>query len=187
MSGVFSSDYDATTGRYLKADPLGLIEGASVYGYALQNPGRWVDPRGDQAIPLPGSGPMGPIGLVAPGTPLGDALGNSLLNLVRPSPALPHENPMTAQKKVEKARERKSYKTFCSKPPLPTSGDACKDAKAKLDHARQCLSMRESFSKKWFGDNEPRHAYEAQSWANRIRHLEDFMQINCPQYCDPVP
>lgn len=44
-------DYDPTTGRYLQADPLGLIDGSSVYGYALQNPGRWTDPTG-QAVPL---------------------------------------------------------------------------------------------------------------------------------------
>jgi RHS repeat-associated protein len=42
-------DYDPTTGRYLQADPLGLVDGASVYGYALGNPGRWVDPRGEYA------------------------------------------------------------------------------------------------------------------------------------------
>ena len=39
-------DYDPTTGRYLQADPLGLVDGPSVYGYALQNPGRWSDPWG---------------------------------------------------------------------------------------------------------------------------------------------
>jgi RHS repeat-associated protein len=44
-------DYDPTTGRYLQADPLGLVDGASVYGYALQNPGRWVDPRGLRVDP----------------------------------------------------------------------------------------------------------------------------------------
>ena len=47
-------DYDPTTGRYIQADPLGLVDGASVYGYALQNPGRYTDPRGEQAIPRPG-------------------------------------------------------------------------------------------------------------------------------------
>ena len=39
-------DYDPTTGRYLQADPLGLVDGASVYGYVRQNPGRYTDPRG---------------------------------------------------------------------------------------------------------------------------------------------
>jgi uncharacterized protein RhaS with RHS repeats len=43
-------DYDPATGRYLQADPLGLVDGASVYGYARQNPGRYVDPRGEQCV-----------------------------------------------------------------------------------------------------------------------------------------
>ncbi|MFT4715854.1 MAG: RHS repeat-associated protein [Paracoccaceae bacterium] len=46
-------DYDPTTGRYIEADPLGLVDGPSVYGYALQNPGRYVDPRGEQSISIP--------------------------------------------------------------------------------------------------------------------------------------
>ena len=41
-------DYDPTTGRYMQADPLGLVDGASVYGYARQSPGRYVDPRGEE-------------------------------------------------------------------------------------------------------------------------------------------
>jgi RHS repeat-associated protein len=41
-------DYDPTLGRYIQADPLGLVDGASVYNYALQNPGRYVDPRGER-------------------------------------------------------------------------------------------------------------------------------------------
>ena len=39
-------DYDPTTGRYLQADPLGLVDGPSVYGYVRQSPGRYVDPAG---------------------------------------------------------------------------------------------------------------------------------------------
>ncbi len=39
-------DYDPTTGRYLQADPLGLIDGASVYGYAGQSPMMNMDPTG---------------------------------------------------------------------------------------------------------------------------------------------
>lgn len=39
-------DYDPTTGRYLEPDPLGLVDGASVYGYVEQNPARWIDPQG---------------------------------------------------------------------------------------------------------------------------------------------
>jgi RHS repeat-associated protein len=39
-------DYDPTTGRYLQADPLGLVDGASVYGYARQSPLMLTDPTG---------------------------------------------------------------------------------------------------------------------------------------------
>lgn len=79
-------DYDPTTGRYIQADPLGLVDGASVYGYARQNPERWTDPRGEQGISIPG-GPFpgpGPVMSVAPGTPVGDALGQSLANDILP-------------------------------------------------------------------------------------------------------
>jgi hypothetical protein len=43
-------DYDPTTGRYLQADPLGLVDGASVYGYVKQNPMRYIDPNGKLAV-----------------------------------------------------------------------------------------------------------------------------------------
>ncbi|AXI43752.1 hypothetical protein C1J02_18880 [Sulfitobacter sp. SK011] len=36
-------EYDPATGRYIQADPLGLVDGASVYGYARQNPGVYSD------------------------------------------------------------------------------------------------------------------------------------------------
>ena len=49
-------DYDPTTGRYLQGDPLGLVDGASVYGYALQSTGRYVDPRGEAVWFLPAFG-----------------------------------------------------------------------------------------------------------------------------------
>ena len=56
-------DYDPTTERYIQADPLGLVDGASVYGYALQNPLRYIDPTGE-LVPIV---PMF-IGAVAGGT-----------------------------------------------------------------------------------------------------------------------
>ena len=54
-------DYDPTTGRYLQADPLGLVDGASVYGYVKQSPLRFTDPTGEfipQAVACLGSGPI---------------------------------------------------------------------------------------------------------------------------------
>ena len=34
----------------MQADPLGLVDGASVYGYARGNPGRWSDPSGQLTL-----------------------------------------------------------------------------------------------------------------------------------------
>ena len=44
----------------MQADPLGLVDGASVYGYARQNPGRYVDPRGlaSNSDPMPPDSPF---------------------------------------------------------------------------------------------------------------------------------
>ncbi len=49
-------DYDPNTGRYMQADPLGLVDGASVYGYARQNPGRYVDQLGLDTLVVIGNG-----------------------------------------------------------------------------------------------------------------------------------
>jgi RHS repeat-associated protein len=51
-------DYDPTTGRYLEADPLGLVDGASVYGYARQSPMMSVDPTGRMIVAPSNSGAL---------------------------------------------------------------------------------------------------------------------------------
>ncbi len=43
--------YDPTIGRYTQPDPLGFVDGPSVYGYAGGSPGMAVDPDG-RAIPV---------------------------------------------------------------------------------------------------------------------------------------
>jgi len=48
--------YDPSTGRYLQPDPLGFVDGPSVYAYALNSPQMWTDPEG-----LVLSGPMTPL------------------------------------------------------------------------------------------------------------------------------
>ncbi|MEQ1718570.1 MAG: RHS repeat-associated core domain-containing protein [Hyphomicrobium sp.] len=46
--------YDPSLGRYTQPDPLGFVDGPSVFGYAIANPQAYVDRDGRQAVPLPG-------------------------------------------------------------------------------------------------------------------------------------
>ena len=43
-------DYDSSLGRYTQADPIGLAGGSNPYVYANDNPLRWTDPKGLDAI-----------------------------------------------------------------------------------------------------------------------------------------
>ncbi len=68
--------YDPTLARYTQADPLGFVDGPSVYAYALNSPQRFVDPDGRQTLnmSLPGGRVVAgicTIGLVEP-TPIGE-------------------------------------------------------------------------------------------------------------------
>jgi len=42
--------YDPTIGRYTQADPLGFVDGPSVYAYALNSPQMYIDPDGRNTI-----------------------------------------------------------------------------------------------------------------------------------------
>jgi RHS repeat-associated protein len=66
-------DYDPTTGRYFKSDPLGLVGGLNTYLY-VANPLQEVDPEGVMGN-APGSGPY------APGTGPGISLGQIYNNV----------------------------------------------------------------------------------------------------------
>jgi RHS repeat-associated protein len=60
--------YDPTTGRYIQADPLGFVDGPSVYAYASSMPPMKFDPNGQQTTTMPGPWiPIPPIFI--PGTP----------------------------------------------------------------------------------------------------------------------
>jgi len=48
--------YDPSLGRYTQADPLGFVDGPSVYGYARGRPFIYVDPNGRAIVFIGGGG-----------------------------------------------------------------------------------------------------------------------------------
>ena len=50
LSYNWHQGYDPRLGRYVQSDPIGLAGGLSTYGYANQNPVRYVDPNGQIAL-----------------------------------------------------------------------------------------------------------------------------------------
>jgi uncharacterized protein RhaS with RHS repeats len=78
-------DYDPATGRYTEADPLGLVDGASVYGYVRQNPGRWTDQNGQAATEVLTSVGKSTIGINPVGLAIG-VLGSDGVFGLRPIP-----------------------------------------------------------------------------------------------------
>lgn len=84
--------------------------------------------------------------------------------------------------RIQKARERKHYSSFCKNPP-PKTGDHCVDLENRYLHAKQCLALREEFGNRWYNDNGHGHATENSNWSTRIENLESQLRDQCPDAC----
>ncbi len=114
--------YDPTLGRYTQPDPLGFVDGPSVYAYARSAPHRWVDPEGRSAMVWPaaeaGTAACGPIcGVVAAGAVvvLGDWCANKIREWSSSPPANDDECPpgFCCKKPGHQGESADSWGRFC--------------------------------------------------------------------------
>ncbi|MHC1727572.1 MAG: RHS repeat protein [Syntrophobacteraceae bacterium] len=77
--------YDPGVGRFISEDPIGFAGGdVNLFAYVQNNPVKWVDPEGLQAVPAPSPGiplPLPPV--VIPGTPENKAFVKSFMQILR--------------------------------------------------------------------------------------------------------
>ena len=163
-------DYDPTTGRYIEADPLGLVDGASVYGYAGQNPGKNADPQGKQIV------------ILRPGIKLGPGV----RPLFRPGPfdipplVIPRDSiPENFIDHPQAKEEYRKYKQFCNNPP-PETGERCTDLLNRAEYLFRCAKMKDDWDGKWLPGRHKSDIADMREAAKR--YLADHARscVSCP-------
>ncbi|MCP1646653.1 RHS repeat-associated core domain-containing protein [Pseudomonas nitroreducens] len=187
----FLRDYDPDAGRYVESDPIGLSGGLNSYAYALSSPLNLSDPTGQNPGAVAGAGTGFIIG-GPPGAAIGAAIGFTVgavgayiaWDTYHSSTTDEGETPVASSpgSAAEQQAERKEYNRVCKS--KITTGDKCQDAKANLDRLKQCVTLRENYSAKWFNDNEPGHVLEIANTKRAIEKLKDFLKNECGENCE---
>lgn len=172
-SGLFQNwmrDYDPTLGRYLQADPLGLVDGPSLYVYVRQNPQRFVAPRGEFRLPLP----------VPRGGPRAGGLADDILPPPPFVPSVPLPDVPIDDPKAQ--AEHDQYKNFCdglNRP--PKTGMPCLDLLNEAQWHQTCADKMREWDQRW--NKSGWHTKAARERANAARKLMmRFNRMRCNLY-----
>jgi RHS repeat-associated protein len=167
--------YDPAVGRYTQPDPLGFVDGPSVYGYAKGRPLSGVDFDGRF------SGNMAPPGLVRPSL-------NRPMPFIGPLPPpgsfYPYTPPTSAGPFGDPAHDDHDEYTDICKQPTPLGLDPCQKAAWEYQKLKLCVQKRE----RWINTYKQKlrrdgtfadHAGELRNY----RAAEDNALNNYNKYC----
>jgi RHS repeat-associated protein len=167
--------YDPTLGRHTQPDPLGVVDGPSVYGYAGGSPLRYVDMDGlwwtgpkwvPPTLPLPY--PIPPHGgPLSPGPP-------SL-----PEPDFPgiDETPLPGSDgDLQRDLEHDRYKWYCETKRIPPGENRCVELQHEIHRFKVCIKLRKSWDKKW---NQPDRHDDNRDMGRGMNNLLKEWRENC--------
>ncbi|MDZ4842635.1 MAG: RHS repeat-associated core domain-containing protein [Hyphomicrobium aestuarii] len=131
--------YDPTLGRYTQTDPLGFVDGPSVYGYAGGSPQRFVDPDGlfsKEGFQIGGAlgtaagaagGPPGAFGGRIIGSIIGGAAGYVLGELIlsKPTKIDPLNPDPVPKSELDQPSDDEPDDRTVPKPDCPRTGCTC--------------------------------------------------------------
>lgn len=183
LSYNFTRYYDPQLGRYIQADSLGIFGGASLYGYANQNPVLNYDPNGEMAIPaVP----------VMVGVLLIALLTQQYLDIINNNvngetdfgsdfpelPDIPDESEEGYVDNPMANAEYEYYKSVC-KTKLPTTGDECKDLRNQQQQAQMCAELRSQWDEKWWPGRHTIEIMKELQRAQKYRKLAEECEKRC--------
>jgi RHS repeat-associated protein len=172
----WNRNYDASLGRYIEADPLGIEAGQNLYAYVDGDPLDDDDVLGLQSNVLPT--PEGPVLIPplyspAPWARRAPTDPELLLNEILAKSEVAIRNRIARQGQYVRAKQ------FCDEQPR-SSGDQCRDLSRLIDHAKRCIFLYQEWDKNWLPG---RHSNKISTWQNRLDNLKKIHRLQCTTKC----
>ncbi|SDR49115.1 RHS repeat-associated core domain-containing protein [Rhizobiales bacterium GAS113] len=173
--------YDATMGRYLTADPLGFVDGPSVYAYAKNSPAMVADPNGLQGWEEGAAvgcvaNPACAAAVAAGAYAMGKAIANtaqSIYNIC--SRALTMEPPGDCRHGEHRRLQDEVDRSCSGAPRACNSYTSAADLPVFRVRNLTCALARNKINNKCFAGGDPTHRNEADKAFNAVANCENLM------------